>query len=134
MAEPIGRARSFLRRVFFLGRNRISTAGAVLTTASARTMIGFWVLESLQAHPVHPYAGIVLFLARKISPEESEELADEVTLWINRYLGPDYPWPGNIRELEQCVRNVLIRREYRPASATTGAIGWTTFHWSVARS
>ena len=62
MAEPSGRARSFLRRVFFLGRNRISTAGAVLTTGSALTMIGFWSWSRLQAHPVHPYAGIVLFL------------------------------------------------------------------------
>jgi hypothetical protein len=62
MAEPDGRARSFLRRVFFLGQNRISTAGAVITTATAVTMIGFWIVESLQTHPVHPYNGIVLFL------------------------------------------------------------------------
>ena len=62
MAEPSGRTRSFLRRVFFLGRNRISTAGAVITTATAVTMIGFWIVESMQAHPVHPYNGIVLFL------------------------------------------------------------------------
>ena len=62
MAEPGGRARSFLRRVFFLGRNRISTAGAVITTASAVTMVGFWIVESMQTHPVHPYDGIVLFL------------------------------------------------------------------------
>ena len=40
MTEQTGRARSFLRRVFFLGQNRISTAGAVLTTAAAVTMIG----------------------------------------------------------------------------------------------
>ena len=31
----------------------------------------------------------------------------------------DYAWPGNIRELEQCVRNVLVRREYWPASLET---------------
>ena len=41
-------------------------------------------------------------------------LTQEVLAWIAKELGPDYPWPGNFRELEQCVRNVLIRAEYRP--------------------
>ena len=45
---------------------------------------------------------------------EADRLANEVEQWVNAHLGPNYPWPGNMRELEQCVRNILIRGEYRP--------------------
>ncbi|MEA3230974.1 MAG: hypothetical protein U9Q05_04365 [Thermodesulfobacteriota bacterium] len=45
----------------------------------------------------------------------SINLAEEVISWIQDRLGLEYTWPGNIRELEQCVRNVVIRREYHPA-------------------
>jgi DNA-binding NtrC family response regulator len=41
-----------------------------------------------------------------------------VVAWIEDHLGRDYAWPGNIRELEQCLRNVLIRRAYTPAQST----------------
>src|SRR5262249_6001817 len=47
----------------------------------------------------------------------TQELAAEVVRWIEENLGPDYPWPGNFRELGQCVRSVMIRREYRPLPA-----------------
>jgi len=57
---------------------------------------------------------LVSFIARRIVAEEAETLAPEVVQWIETHLGHDYPWPGNIRELEQCVRNVLIRRSYQP--------------------
>ena len=46
--------------------------------------------------------------------DEAEALTDEVLYWIDKNLGCDYAWNGNIRELEQCVRNVMIRRDYRP--------------------
>jgi DNA-binding NtrC family response regulator len=49
--------------------------------------------------------------------EEAEQLTAEVVSWIDRELGRDYAWPGNFRELGQCVRNVMIRGSYRPASA-----------------
>jgi len=56
------RVAGWLRPIFFLGHNRITLAGAAITTASALTMLGFWALEVLQLRPVHPYAGIILFL------------------------------------------------------------------------
>ena len=56
------------------------------------------------------------FLARRIAgDEEAESLALETARYISSYLGPDYPWEGNVRELEQCVRNVLIRGRYEPS-------------------
>lgn len=56
----------------------------------------------------------IAYMAHKIAGSESEELAAEAIEWVERNLGPGYRWPGNYRELEQCVRNVLIRRNYRP--------------------
>jgi len=57
---------------------------------------------------------LLVFIARRVAGDEAEALAQEVETWILQHLGWDYPWPGNIRELEQCVRNVLVRQEYRP--------------------
>ena len=57
---------------------------------------------------------MIIFVARSLVGEEAEGLADEVETWIKEHLGQDYTWPGNIRELEQCVRSVLIRAEYYP--------------------
>ena len=58
------------------------------------------------------------FIARRLLtdlPDEAHALAQEAVEWIETHLGTDYPWPGNIRELEQCVRNVMIRKSYTPA-------------------
>jgi DNA-binding NtrC family response regulator len=63
-------------------------------------------------------AGLISFIARRIAPEESVTLGGEVLIWVEQNLGRDYRWPGNIRELEQCVRNVLIRRRYVPQRPT----------------
>ena len=58
---------------------------------------------------------------RVVGKAGAPELADEVMACIDRDLGSDYPWAGNVRELEQCVRNVLVRKRYRPPSAPAQA-------------
>jgi transcriptional regulator with AAA-type ATPase domain len=57
----------------------------------------------------------VVYMAKKVAGLEADTLANEVIAWIDQNLEPGYPWPGNYRELEQCVKNVLIRRDYRPS-------------------
>jgi transcriptional regulator with PAS, ATPase and Fis domain len=59
---------------------------------------------------------LIAYISQKVAGPEDAALAAEVQSWIQTQLGRDYPWPGNIRELEQCVRNIMIRREYRPAT------------------
>jgi hypothetical protein len=54
---------AWMQPLMYLSHNPITLTGAVLTTSSAVTMIGFWVMEVLLERAVHPYAGIVLFVA-----------------------------------------------------------------------
>jgi DNA-binding NtrC family response regulator len=44
----------------------------------------------------------------------SPELSENVSRIIHDRLGPAYPWPGNVRELGQCVRSVIVKRDYQP--------------------
>lgn len=57
---------------------------------------------------------LVLFIAQRIAGDEAPALTEEVLTCIEQHIGIEYAWPGNIRELEQCVRNVMIRQEYHP--------------------
>ncbi len=60
--EPRERIAHWLRPAFFLGHNAITLTGAVLTTSSALTMIGFWVFEIVGGGVDNPYIGILIFL------------------------------------------------------------------------
>lgn len=50
--------------------------------------------------------------------DDVDDLTAEVLAWIDHRLGAKYAWAGNSRELEQCVRNVMIRGQYEPATAS----------------
>jgi transcriptional regulator with GAF, ATPase, and Fis domain len=47
-------------------------------------------------------------LCERIAGEPVPDTAAQVASCIERELPSDYPYPGNVRELEQCVRRVLL--------------------------
>lgn len=49
---------------------------------------------------------------KRIVGHESPEMVETVKEVIGKRLGGDYHWPGNVRELAQCVRRVIIKRDY----------------------
>jgi transcriptional regulator of acetoin/glycerol metabolism len=53
-------------------------------------------------------------MVRRSVGDEAERCYPEVRAWIAEHIPANYAWPGNYRELEQCVRNVIIRRSYQP--------------------
>jgi len=59
---------------------------------------------------------LVHVLMQRILGESDKAGVDEMMGAIEQSVGEDYRWPGNMRELEQCVRNLLIHGEYAPAS------------------
>lgn len=64
---------------------------------------------------------LVHYMTVRTVGDEAERCTPEVEQWIEKHLPADYAWPGNYRELEQCVRNVIIRRSYQPLErAATG--------------
>ncbi|PTY05737.1 sigma-54-dependent Fis family transcriptional regulator [Opitutaceae bacterium EW11] len=67
-------------------------------------------------------AMLVLHVATPlIGADSAGGFTDEAVAWIGKHLGQAYAWPGNFRELEQCVRSLLLRREYRPPSSLAAA-------------
>lgn len=63
---------------------------------------------------------LLLYMTQRTVGDEAERCLPEVEDWIGRNLPERYAWPGNYRELEQCVRNVVIRRSYRPLEPAGG--------------
>jgi transcriptional regulator with AAA-type ATPase domain len=63
----------------------------------------------------HELNHLVRFICSRVGgEEEAEVLTQEVMRAIEVSPGLDYRWPGNFRELEQCVRSVMLRGTYQP--------------------
>jgi nitrate/TMAO reductase-like tetraheme cytochrome c subunit len=51
----------WIRPALFFGNNPISLAGGAVTTASAITMVAFWLAETFGRFTVNPYLGLIFF-------------------------------------------------------------------------
>ncbi|HRE83740.1 MAG TPA: sigma 54-interacting transcriptional regulator [Opitutaceae bacterium] len=79
-----------------------------LTTPSLR--------EQLDAQPADLLTMISHVAARFLEAEDVPSFTKKALAWVDRVLGSAYPWPGNFRELEQCVRSLILRGEYQPSA------------------
>ncbi len=61
---------------------------------------------------------LIQYMTLRTVGDEADHCLPEIETWIRTHLPGGYTWPGNYRELEQCVRNVVIRRSYQPLATT----------------
>lgn len=82
---------------------------------------------------------LVGFIVQRIAPDVQLELTSEIVAWLHKHLPSGYSWPGNIRELEQCVRNLMIHGSYRfdsrsiATDSTKDSPATMQYHPEVAR-
>jgi len=67
--------------------------------------------QRLQEEPRELEVLVTGILTRMIGPE-GKSMVGLVCESIQRDLGPHYPWRGNVRELEQAVRRIILSRHY----------------------
>lgn len=69
-------------------------------------------LQQRIAENPNELATILSFIVKKIIGKPSSEITAKITSYIHKNQPNNYSWPGNIRELEQCARRVLINNHY----------------------
>lgn len=52
-------------------------------------------------------------LVKRTLGGHSDEWVTRIREILHRDLGDNYAWPGNVREMEQAVRRIMLSREYR---------------------
>ena len=63
---------------------------------------------------------LVAHVLERLLGEPAPDLVEDCCAAIEEQLAPDHPWHGNVRELEQCLRRLLLKGRYDagPAAPT----------------
>ena len=64
------------------------------------------------------YHLVTLVTGKIVNADIANDIAKEAHSWISQHL-PNYTWRGNMRELEQCVRSIIIHGSYQPNVSKT---------------
>ncbi len=67
--------------------------------------------QRLQEHP-DELREILNIIIKRILGYPDEDLEQRTTTYIREHQPKSYQWPGNIRELEQCVRRIILNNNY----------------------
>ncbi|MCP4712529.1 MAG: sigma-54-dependent Fis family transcriptional regulator, partial [Planctomycetes bacterium] len=61
----------------------------------------------------HELIDMLSHIVSRIIGQPSPDLVEMVIEVVRKDIGLDYNWPGNVREMEQAVRRILLTRHYR---------------------
>ncbi len=77
--------------------------------------------EQLADDPDELAALLLVAAQRVVGTQHAAEYAERAMDFVRTRLGTSYPWPGNMRELEECVTSVFVRHEFVPSRLNTPA-------------
>ncbi len=76
--------------------------------------------QRIEEHPGE-LKEILQIVIGRILGKPSNDLVEKVATYIHKNQPKQYSWPGNIRELEQCARRILLKNSYQWQTPSTGS-------------
>lgn len=75
--------------------------------------------EILQDRPAELGTSIRYICTKLFGAAGADTLCPQILDTLQKQIPKGYTWPGNFRELEQAVRNIIVRGEYLPVATTS---------------
>ena len=70
--------------------------------------------DILSVNPKEIENSVYYICSKLFGGEGAKELSSKVVVRLRSVIPKNYPWPGNFRELEQAVRNIIVHDEFVP--------------------